>query len=208
MNEISYARGLLDMLICLLASICHEDTIKRFQYLKENVLFYQIHNNLHQSYITESVTTHQIREVNPILRTHYCHFPPEKINDKYEELKSIIFLSKMDSPQISHVIIHELVHLLSSCHYHIYGDLLIRKVGINSYIYVNDQDQYKKHHIIYNITNELLTDYIANILNLQITGKQISSDQRCFFELSFDDYINRQLEEKHSNSRRCYSSLF
>lgn len=126
MNEMSYAKGLLDQLICLLTSICHEETIKRFQYLKENVLFYQIHKNSHQSYITESVMTHQIREVNPILRTHYCHFPPEKINDKYEELKSIIFLSKMDSPQISHVIIHELVHLLSSCHYHIYGDLLIR----------------------------------------------------------------------------------
>ena len=90
----------------------------------------------------------------------------------------------------------------------IYGDLLIRKVGINSYIYVNDQDQYKKHHIIYNITNELLTDYIANILNLQITGKQISSDQRCFFELSFDDYINRQLEKKHFNQEDVILAYF
>ena len=208
MNEVNYAKGLLDQLICLLTSICHEDTIKRFQYLKENVLFYQIHNNLHQSYITESVTTHQIREVNPILRTHYCHFPPEKINGKYEELKSIIFLSKMDCPQISHVIIHELVHLLSSSHYHIYGDLLIRKVGINSYIYINDQDQYKKYHIIYHITNELLTDYIANILNFQITGKHISSDQRCFFELSFDDYMNRQLERKHFTQEDVMQAYF
>ena len=98
--------------------------------------------------------------------------------------------------------------MLSSCHYHIYGDLLIRKVGINSYIYVNNQDQYKKHHIIYNITNELLTDYIANILNLQITGKQISSDQRCFFELSFDDYINRQLEKKHFNQEDVIQAYF
>ena len=72
MNEVSYAKELLDQIICILTTICHKDTIKRFQYLKENVLFYQIDENSHQTYTTESVFTHQIREIEVLLRTHYC----------------------------------------------------------------------------------------------------------------------------------------
>ncbi len=208
MNEVSYAKELLDQIICILTTICHKDTIKRFQYLKENVLFYQIDENSHQTYTTESVFTHQIREIEVLLRTHYCHFPPEKINETYEELKSIIFLSKMDTSQKSHVIIHELVHLLSCSYYQVYGDLLIRKVGINSYIYLNDQNQYEKYHVIYDITNELLTDYIANILNFKIAGKQILPEQRCFSRLSFDDYMNKQLQESHVSQRDFIKAYF
>lgn len=199
MNQMEYARYLLDAMIDLLTYTSCQHLKERFSYLKDNVLFYQIQNDSYKeiSFHTETIITHRSREARLIGRTLYCYFPPEKINGYYEELKSIILLSQVPEEQMSHIIIHELVHLLSSDKYHTNHDILTKKVGINTYIYQCYQGDYIKKHIIYDMTNELLTDYIADVLNKKITGKVISKEHRCFSRLSFDHFMDNQLKKKH-----------
>lgn len=199
MDQIEYAKYLLDAMIDILTYTSCQHLKERFSYLKDNVLFYQIQSDCYEeiAFRTETIFTHRSREARLIGRTLYCYFPPEKINGQYEELKSIILLSQKPEKQMSHIIIHELVHLLSSDRYQVNHDILTKEVGINTYIYQRYQEEYIKKHIIYDITNELLTDYIANILNKKITGRVISKEHRCFSGLSFDNFMDNQLKKKH-----------
>ena len=186
------------------------DTLERFSYWQKNLLVYKTYIPRENTFTgkTEVIDSHEIREFTTLARTHYDSFPPEKIEEQYKALKPIILLTPLIIEKQTHTIVHELVHLLSSDYFDIDENSLTQRIGINRYVYIDIEGHYLSQHQLYPILNELMSDYIANILHTNMLWESAVPRFRCFPFLKFDNYLNQCLHQNHFTPNEFIKAYF